>query len=320
MHNRLKISHRRHSGRLRPHEYTSYPGLFLILLIVGFALTVSSVAAVHPPPQSGSVGLSGTMPGKPPSVAAVIKTPNSGQHFNSSPITVSGTCPDNTVVEVFKNDIFGGSGACNNGNFSFSVDLLYGQNTLVAKAFDALNQAAPDSNKVSVSYDVLPTQGSPLSPLTLTGSQLLLSTTTVYRGIFPGQTLSVPLSILGGSAPYAVDVQWGDSTDKIVPRDNNLSFDVTHSYNKPGVYQISTQATDGQSRVAFLTVAAIVNGQPVVASTASSNTPSKETINKLLVLWPLYVTAAGMVISFWYGERREKHILGGAYLTLHPQG
>ena len=130
---------------------------------------------------------------------------------------------------------------------------------------------------------------------------------------------SVPISILGGSPPYAVNIQWGDSSNKVVSRADNLSFNATHAYKKPGEYQITAQATDGQARVAYLTVAAIVNGQPVVASTATPTT-TKQAVSKLVVLWPLYTTLSGMVVAFWYGEKREKKLLGGAYWDLHPQG
>lgn len=58
--------HHRHSGRLRPHEYTSYPILFLLIVIVGLALAVCSVSAVSPGPESGSVSLTGTFPKDPP--------------------------------------------------------------------------------------------------------------------------------------------------------------------------------------------------------------------------------------------------------------
>jgi hypothetical protein len=314
MHNWFKISHRQHSGRLRPHEYTSYPALFVLLLVVGFALTVCSVAASTPynGPESGSVGLSGVMPGKPPQNAPVIKAPTDGQVVSTSPVTVSGTCDKGTLVEVFKNDIFAGSGPCkDDSTFSFDVDLLIGKNKLIARLYNALNEPGPDSVAANVNYNVSPPQAASLAPLNFSGAQLLLNTDAVYRGTFPEQNMTVPIDIIGGAAPYAVNVQWGDASNKIVPRDNNLTFNLTHAYSKPGTYQITLQATDSEDRVAFLTVAAIVNGQPSAAAALGGAAGGKAASSKLLVLWPLYTTAAAMVFSFWYGERREKHILGG---------
>lgn len=312
----LKISHHTHTGRLRPHEYTSYLPLGFLLLIVGFFLTAYTVSAASPPPEPSSVGLTGAMPGKPPTKAATIDVPNNQQRFSTSPVTVSGTCPANTLVEIFKNDIFAGSTPCtSSGTYSLEVDLLIGQNILIARVYDNLNQPGPDSNVVIVFYDALPSQAGASSFLDFGGAQLLLNTDAVFRGIFPTKEFTVPIDIIGGTPPYAVNVEWGDSANKIVPRNDNTSFNVNHTYKKPGIYQITLQGTDANERVAFLTVAAIVNGQPDVAPpVASTDTPP----NQLLVLWPLYASAIAVVISFWLGEQREKRILSKRGLLLRP--
>ena len=319
IHTHLKISHRRHTGRLLAHEYTSYLPLALLLILVGVLLTVSTVSAApgDPPPQSGSIGLSGTMPETPPTTAAQITSPGNQQHFSASPVTVTGTCPKNTLVEIFKNDIFAGSVPCtDSGGFTMQVDLLIGNNTLIARVYDVLSQPGPDSNPVTTFYDALPPQTSSLAPLNFANDQLILNTDAIYRGIFPGQPLTIPIGIIGGVPPYAVNIQWGDATNKIVPRNNNVTFNVDHTYSKPGTFQITLQGTDAQGRIAFLQVAAIVNGQPNTATTA---TTTKTPGNALLVVWPLFAVAATMVISFWLGERREKQLLSNPNLTLHPQ-
>lgn len=311
----LKLSKHHHSGHLRPHIHTAYLPLGIFLLIVGFALVSYTVSAdEHPGPQAESIGLTGTMPGKPPTEAAVIKTPVDGQRLTTSPVTVSGTCPDDTLVEVFKSDIFAGSTACtSSGTFTIDIDMLIGGNTLVAKVYDALNQTGPDSNKVNIYYDALPTQAAPLASLDFGGAQLLLSTDAVFRGVFPGKELSMPITVLGGTAPYAINIQWGDSTNSIVSRKDNLVFSSTHVYKKPGTYQISIQASDAKNRVAFISVVAIVNGQPAVANTTTSATT---TVNKLLVLWPLYIGTIAVVISFFIGEWRERRELDKRGLLL----
>lgn len=307
--NWLKLSHHSNTGYLRPHEHTSYLPLAILLLVVGLTLTVYSVSAATPytGPEEGSVGLTGTVPGPPPSIPATINSPSNGQHFSTSPVNVSGTCPAGTVVEMFKNDIFAGSTICSeSGSFGIDVDLLFGQNALSAKVFDALNQEGPASNVITVYYDVLPVQTGPLSTFNFGGTQMLLNTDAVYRGVFPDQELNMPIDILGGTPPYAVNVQWGDANNKVVPRPDNISFRLAHAYKKPGNYQISLQATDAVGRVAFLGVAAIVNGQP---TTASGTAQAGSVPNQLLLLWPVYTGVIGILISFWLGERREKRVL-----------
>lgn len=302
--------HYHHSGRLRPHEHTSYLPLGGLLLVVGLALTAYTAFAASPPPQSSSIGLTGTVPGKPPTKAATISSPVGNQHFGETPIKVSGTCPANTLVELFKNNIFAGSTTCSSsGTYSLEVDLMIGKNVLIAHVYDALNQKGPDSNSITVYYDALPPQGQSITPLDLNGDQLLLNTDAVFRGVFPDQQLSVPVDIIGGTPPYAVNVQWGDSTNKVIPRNDNLSFTTTHAYSKAGTYQITLQASDARERVAFLTVATIVNGQPATAASTASSTPSNETMARLLALWPLYTGVVATVASFWLGEQREKKLL-----------
>ncbi len=307
---KLKISHHKYSGRLRPHEHTSYLPLALLILVVGVVLFGYSVAVfASSGPGSGSIGLTGTLPTTPPKVAATITSPTNQQHFLSSPITVSGSCPTQTLVEIYKNNIFAGSTPCDtNGNYSLSVDLLYGQNSLTAQVYDVLNQAGPVSDPVTVFYDVSPSQNASLSPLNFSGSELILDTTAVYRGTFPGQVLNVPISIVGGIAPFAINVSWGDSTNEVIPRSNNQTFNASHIYQKAGTFAITLQASDIQQQVAFLTVAAIVNGQPGVIS-ANNVSITKPPQNELLVLWPLYAIIATLLVSFWIGEQREKRIL-----------
>lgn len=313
MYSKLKILHNKHTGRLRPHEHTSYLPLMALVVFTGLVLaffSAASFASASPGPQGGSVALSGIMPANPPTTAATIASPANGQHFTTSPITVSGTCPDQTLVVIYKNDIFGGSAPCVDGSFSLKVDLLIGQNTLIARVYDALNQAGPDSAAVTVFYDALPAQGAPLSPLNLPEKQLLLNTDAVYRGIFPGQALNVPITIIGGTTPFAVNVEWGDGTSTIIPRGDNATFNASHTYKKPGTYIISIQATDSAQRIAFLQVTAIVNGVP--ETIASTSTAATTPTNQILVLWPLFAIAVSVVTSFWLGEQREKRLLAHA--------
>ena len=323
VYSKLKISHHKHSGKLRPHEHTSYLPLLVMVVMVGVLListSISTVSASDPPPQAGSVGLTGIMPAAPPKVAATIGSPKNNQHFTDTPITVSGTCPTNTLVEIYKNDIFAGSVPCaTNGTYSTQVDLLYGQNTLTARVYDSLNQAGPISNSVVVYYDSSAPQTAPISFLNFSGAQLLIITDAVYRGTFPGQLLNVPITILGGTAPFAVNVEWGDSSNKVIPRSDNSIFNASHIYQKPGTYTITIQASDSSKQVAFLSVAAIVNGQPSIVGTAGSTKP-KPPVNKLLVLWPLYAILITMIVSFWLGEYREKRVLLHTALTPEQTG
>lgn len=276
-------------------------------MLVGFTVSPNVGADEHPPPQANSVSLTGIMPAPAPTTTAVITSPVNQQRFTATPIKVSGTCPAGTLVEIYKNDIFAGSSPCESNNrFSLEIDLLFGQNNLTARVYDALNQAGPVSKPVTVFYDFSLAQASPSSYLDFSGAQLLLDTDAAYRGSFPNQSLNVPITVIGGTPPFAIDINWGDSKNQVVPRSDNSTFNVTHAYNKPGTYKISLQGSDSNKLVAYLSVSAIINGEPVTFAT----TTTPKSAGKLMVLWPLFAIAATLVTSFWLGERREKHILG----------
>ncbi len=313
---KLNLLHHSHSGRLRGHEHTSYVPLLFLLALTGWVLVSYTAAnAASPGPEAGSIGISGQVPAKPPTTAATILKPIDGQRFTESPIEVSGTCPASTLVELYKNDIFAGSTICSaDGKYSLSVDLLIGQNILIARVYDSLNQPGPDSKAVTVFYDALPPQANPLFPLSFGADQLILNTDAVFRGTFPNQEMTMPVNIIGGTPPYALNIQWGDGTNKVISRNDNDTFRVAHTYKKAGVYQITLQATDANERVAFLTVAAIINGQPA-GKTTTTTTPTTEQ-NLLIALWPLYLALIVAFTSFWLGERREKHILAKRGLLL----
>jgi len=321
MKNALKLSHHHHSGRHRPHEHTSYFPLFIMLLITGSVLAFSSLSiqASSPPPQSESVSLSGAMPEPPPETAAVITSPFNQERFSTSPITVRGTCPPGTLIEILKNDIFAGSTLCSDeGTFEVEVDLLIGENRLRARVYNALNQPGPDSEVVTVFYDAVPPQGDPLAPLNFGDAQLLLFSDAIYRGTFPNETFRLPVEIINGTPPFALDVKWGDNSNSMVPRDNNQPFQVNHVYTRPGTYQINLQVTDAEDRMAFLSVVAIINGQPSEmaiggAGTGSSGSPI---MNYLYAAWPIFAATLAAVVSFWMGEQREKHVLASRGLLI----
>ena len=319
----LKVSPHEQTAHRSPHETTSYSVLALLLFAVGLALSFYTVNAAdlswsRPLPAEGSVGITGVMPGKPPTIGATINSPTDGQRFTTSPIEVVGTCPPGILVEIFRNDIFAGSTICgDDGKYKITIDLLSGANTFTARVYDALNQAGPDSKSITVYFDFIAAQAAPGRGLDFGGNEMIVQTDAVFRGAFPGKEMTVPVSIIGGVPPYAVNIQWGDLKNSLHSRADNQPFNSSHTYAKPGIYQLAMQATDSHGRVAFITVAAIVNGQPEPVAITGANTPSSLATH-LMALWPLYTAAVAMVISFWLGEKRQKHALAAHGQLLTP--
>jgi len=275
-------------------------GLLFILVTSGSLLAGPKVIALTQQ-QSGSVGLEGTILANPPSTAPTISSPKSGQTFSNLPITVAGLCQSDLLVEVFKNGVFAGSAQCVNNSYSVQIDLFSGRNDLVARQYDALNQASPDSNIVTVTFtDSLPG----------TGPRLTLTTAYAKRGAVPNETLTWPITISGGTPPYAISVDWGDkSSSDLISRDSAGNLTLEHIYQRSGIYTIIIKASDSGGQAAFLQVVGIGNGP--IQQTSSTSQPAKivqTSYNKLLLI--LLIISFGFIISsFWLGKKHQLQVI-----------
>lgn len=253
-------------------------------------------AALAVTQQLGSTGVSGTVPGPPPSQAATIDIPRNGQAISAIPITVSGFCPANTLVEIYKNNVFAGSAECQGTSYSLQIDLFDGRNDLVAKDFDSLNQAGPDSNTVTVNFS---------SAISIPGSRITLTTQFAKRGADPGSILSWPVTLSGGTGPYAFSTDWGDkSSPDLLSQPSPGNINLQHTYAQAGVYKVTIKATDVNSNSAFLQVVAIANGPVQQAGTNSKNSIITTQQTKVL-LWPIIVLFVLLISSFFLGRRHQ---------------
>jgi hypothetical protein len=262
-------------------------------LLISLLLSVTVLAASQQ--NSGSTGVEGTVPGAAPTQAATIAVPKNGESFSNIPITVSGLCPNNTLVEIYKNNVFAGSIDCLNGSYTLLIDLFEGRNDLVARVYDSLNQSGPDSNTVTVTFS---------NPLESSGPRLSLTTQYAKRGANPGSILSWPITISGGTAPFAITVDWGDKSDpdlisQQVPGDINLQ----HTYAQAGVYKVTIKASDANGNTAFLQVVGIGNGQIQQQTKASTGIITSEKIKVLW--WPIILLFILAIAAYWLGQKHQ---------------
>lgn len=279
--------------------------VMLLSILVCATLVAPSISALgsQQNPQSSSVGLEGTVPGAAPTQAATIGVPTNGQVFTSSPITVSGLCKTGLLVKVFSNNIFVGSAQCANGSFSLKVDLFSGRNDLVARVYDNLDQQGPDSNTVSVTFND--------AQFAQFGSHISISSTYARKGANPGDTLSWPFIISGGTGPYALSVDWGDGSPTEL---KSVSFPSTvtlnHVYSQAGVYTIVIKGTDANNTSAYLQVVGVGNGQVSGSVSSNGTTNNGNSKGQTIVLWqPLLGVIPIILIAFWLGRRHELYTI-----------
>lgn len=277
------------------------------LLLLVLAAAAPRAQAAFPgspePTQSGSVGLEGRISAPPPTQAATINTPSNGQSFTSSPITVAGLCKTGLLVKIFTNNVFVGSVMCQGGSYSLKVSLFSGKNDLVARVYDDLDQQGPDSNVVSVIFvDAKYAQF---------GTGLTLTSNFARRGANPGDTLTWPIVLSGGTGPYALSVDWGDNSGadlQSVQFAGNLTL--KHSYKQAGIYVVIIKATDKNGQTAYLQVVAVANGEVAGGTTKNGNKSGSGTSIKVSPEWYLFVLVLPLLlIAFWLGSRNELYVI-----------
>lgn len=270
-----------------------------LLGLVGACVLVAPASAqITPPgPQDDTSGLTGKVETPAPSTAPSINQPTNGQNVTKLPITVSGLCSSNLLIKIFANNIFVGSASCSNGSYTLQIDLFEGRNDIVARQFDALDQASPDSNVVTVNYN------NP-SFAALNVQQLSLTSTYARKGANPGVSLVWPITISGGTPPFAVSVDWGDGRGQsLYSQQFGGTFNIDHVYQSAGVYVVIVKAVDKNGQTAFLQLVGQANGS-VTQSTTDSGGPS--VITKTIVLWvPAAIAIPLIFLSFWLGRRYE---------------
>jgi hypothetical protein len=222
-----------------------------------------------PVARADTYNVNATVPYDTPTIPATYD--NSLNGFSSSVrlTRIFGTCQQvfpSSVIAIYRDGVLIGSTTCSALNrYEVVVDLINGQNTLIAKTLNLNGLYGPDSSKVTVIYSPpterpTPVPGAPAIVVQDANSTLSIITNTPFQVVnSKSKTVSVSISVDGGSNPYVVELNWGDGT--VDSRQVSLSgtYIFSHDYSKPGSYTAKASVTDvlGVRREQFFAVVAL---------------------------------------------------------------
>lgn len=277
---------------------------FLIGATVVAVLLVANASDVNalnplptPPPAPGSYGLEAVKKQPAPTQGATVSVPSDGQSFSTSPITVSGLCPDDLLVQVYNNDVMVGSVMCENGSYSLEVGLFVGLNEIVAKVYDELGQEGPVSNTRTVNYDN--------SNFSAFGELITLTSAYGRRSASVNNALDWPLQLAGGSGPYAFSIDWGDGeAAQLLSRPIAGTLGVSHVYKKAGIYKVSIRVVDSQGVSAFMQVVAVSSGK-VDDGAVVDDKALDGLVVKDILWWPVIILLLLLLPTYWLGRRSQ---------------
>lgn len=324
------FSHPKHSGKRLPHHHTGYLPLLFLLIFTGFLIVGISRTAT----ADSNIVVLGRIPAPLPPSAAYISSPNEGATFDAIPIEVQGTCPAGYLVKIYRNDSFSGSVICSlNGTFSLQSDLFVGANKLTAHVFNVTDDEGPLSPGVNVTYSppassivVAYSVPDSLSKPETAGTvpQFIIKAESTYRGYIVGDEINWELEAIGGDAPYAFNIDWGDGKSTLVSRKEVGKFNVNHTYVSPGGYKgsytILIKGSDQNGQNAFVQIFVIINLPFTITSSDGTAKLSKPQVSLTnfdikTVTTVTYVSLVGLVGSFWLGEAWQLRHLPRRMLT-----
>lgn len=303
------------SARLVLHPTSAF--MFLLMGVFLVALTFRAAAdtyAVH-----------AVVAATPLKEGAVIQSPVSGLTVSDKPLNISGYCPNDAYVKLFRNGMFSGVAICQDNRFEITTDLFAGRNELQAQAFNITDSPGPRTASIDINYMSPHSAGASAAryvpPLILSDvaydpgqHPLLVKTDYEFKVVRNPNAYTQQLQVLAGTPPYAVQLNWGDGRSSELVRTTDEPFAIEHTYVASGQYPVWATITDAAGKEVSLQLAAFIRQSGEQVATGNLAAPGNgsthagapaSSFNWLQYAWPTYAVVGIMVLSFWLGERRE---------------
>lgn len=335
----FRLIESKHTGRLIHHQHTSHLVLLIILAFVGILLFANQSFVAAQKVLTGNVSVGLVVSGPPPNSGAKILSPTNKSNLKDSLIEISGTCSVSSLVVIYDNASSVGMTSCTgDGTFYLKSQLQIGENALQALNYDDLNQIGPDTPTVLVTIDsplsnslqslaiatTVPsnTLESPAIIPTITPSKsscdnyngkintsdegsLDVSVVCVIRGLQPEQQSAIGLVVNGGSPPYAINVDLGDTDNQtqnsLISAPKPGYKEVPVKYSVPGKYTVKVNAKDQDGNSFFTQTVIEVNGITGLNTFASIQDTALNT-SWLQTSAPVYLLILAVTLGFWVGD------------------
>ncbi len=127
-----------------------------------------------------------------------------------------------------------------------------------------------------------------------------------HQAYLAGHQGSIVFGFRGGTAPYAVTIDWGDGHTTTALRQDKVLATAAHTYMTAQVYTIQINAIDAKGVKTSMQMIAYVRSVGTAAATVPKG-PLATTISWashwLWIVWPVYGLVVLMVLSYWIGEQ-----------------
>ncbi len=286
----LNLSAYEHSGRLLPHHHTHKPSLVLLLGLT--CLLLAGVGTQSKAATQADASLRVTAEGPVPNQPAVIVQPSDGSKISKSAVDLHGTCQPGFLVKITRGSQLGGTLICNSyGSFVITTALNLGTNIISARSYNLANQPGPQSPPITLTVPAATSTLASNIPVSLRVDQM-------YSSAFVNKPAAWNLAVGGGSAPYALSIDWSDGNPQVVSLASSGTIQLIHKYSQRGRYPISISITDSLGQTSYLRLINLITPEPLAAAQ-----PADHISGSLSIAWPLYLLGIIIFLSFWLGER-----------------
>lgn len=251
--------------------------------------------------------VSAKVPAEMPSDAPVIRSPQDGSSSSTKNIVIEGSCPmtsQGVIIAIYDNDVLIGSTACTfMGTFSLPVTLPAGSHTLVATVITITDDIGPSSNpitfRVGTKADL-----SQIKNVNGITAPLRINSLTNFILIYADSSAKWQGSITGGSTPYTVTIDWGDSTNDKRLVNDSAEQTFNHKFPSPESYSAVIRVIDSQGAKIELPIAVITQFVAVGSAGMDANV---EGLNPIIAfiqehLWQIYTGTLSALVFLWYLE------------------